>query len=748
MSLMSMGAMAIITDSFIANVTNPYSTSQGNYNLLNNASYYNSSWLEFVNSDCSINMLNVDEDLPQFSYFLWINANEGDDRDNINLMGDGDSNANNWVLRKDRQLRLVEGIFDDYYSIKKITLNTWQFIGFTYNGSQTIMYINGKNCSSGTATGTINPSDLLIGDNCFSSRSFNGSIAQAIIYNRSLNNSEIVQLYQSGFSGLRTEDYFSMRSSSESFLRINSPSGMYYNNITYVTFAGDFGDPYLTRYNHTSDSWMVEQKVGTNPLVEDSHGSPSIYIDNLGYIHIFFGSHAGVQQYLKSDNPEDVSSFTLKNNFATTSTYPSIFQLSDDYLYVVHRTGGTTSDWEIKNSSDYGDNWDLLDTISDDTNPDYFYWNAEKGYNDYIHFAGISVNYTNGIRYNIYYFYRDNLGNYYNISGGTITLPINDSFAKSNLLVYASSQINSTNIPALAINSSNKPLIVFNTGNATSSIYKFKSARWGGSAWVISDIGAMADSKFDFCELDIRNDSYYDAYLVTNEADYGRGGSMDRWSSYDSGSTWNRNIIVLNESITGEHYNDPKKIFNSPFDNFRIVFDEYSLDFNDFTLKAFMYGDSGLINRNYSFTQSEFNSPFIRYMFNENEGYEVFDSSGNNNHGTMQNATRINDSNKVLLVESDYSLITNQFTLLEDSLDRTYLELDYDDSSSCFCPGLNSNWEINLSDNCIIDFDCDIGNGNISFVGGTIFNGTITANSLSNMPPTLTIDSNANLILG
>lgn len=55
---------------------------------------------------------------------------------------------------------------------------------------------------------------------------------------------------------------------------------------------------------------------------------------------------------------------------------------------------------------------------------------------------------------------------------------------------------------------------------------------------------------------------------------------------------------------------------------------------------------------------------------------------------------------------------------------------------SCSCPGLNTNWEIDLSDYCVIQQDCDIGTGNISWVGtGNItFNSTINANKIYGLP--------------
>lgn len=48
---------------------------------------------------------------------------------------------------------------------------------------------------------------------------------------------------------------------------------------------------------------------------------------------------------------------------------------------------------------------------------------------------------------------------------------------------------------------------------------------------------------------------------------------------------------------------------------------------------------------------------------------------------------------------------------------------------SCTCPGLATNWEINLADFCNITTVCDISTGNITFInsGAVLFNSTLTA---------------------
>jgi hypothetical protein len=55
---------------------------------------------------------------------------------------------------------------------------------------------------------------------------------------------------------------------------------------------------------------------------------------------------------------------------------------------------------------------------------------------------------------------------------------------------------------------------------------------------------------------------------------------------------------------------------------------------------------------------------------------------------------------------------------------------------SCTCAGLNTNWEIDFSDSCLIYSDCDLGTGNITWTGTgtTVFNATIESYKMDPPP--------------
>lgn len=73
---------------------------------------------------------------------------------------------------------------------------------------------------------------------------------------------------------------------------------------------------------------------------------------------------------------------------------------------------------------------------------------------------------------------------------------------------------------------------------------------------------------------------------------------------------------------------------------------------------------------------------------------------------------------------------TSQITSSFYSVYANYTEAATSTVNICVCPAINTNWNYNLSDNCYLNADCDLGTGNLSFFntsgppGGMHINGT------------------------
>ena len=67
------------------------------------------------------------------------------------------------------------------------------------------------------------------------------------------------------------------------------------------------------------------------------------------------------------------------------------------------------------------------------------------------------------------------------------------------------------------------------------------------------------------------------------------------------------------------------------------------------------------------------------------------------------------------------------------NLNSSVFYVNVTQGDSCSCPGTNANWEIDMADNCVINSNCSLGVGNITFtdaMGNATFNATISCKNL------------------
>lgn len=93
-----------------------------------------------------------------------------------------------------------------HYSTAIVPLNTWTHVAYSYNGTTSTLYLNGKDIASTGATGNLaaTTADLGIGavgepaGAVEAGRRFNGFIDEVAIWNRSLSSAEMLQIYRRG----------------------------------------------------------------------------------------------------------------------------------------------------------------------------------------------------------------------------------------------------------------------------------------------------------------------------------------------------------------------------------------------------------------------------------------------------------------------------------------------------------------------------------------------------------------------
>lgn len=198
-------------------------------------------------------------------------------------------------------------------------------------------------------------------------------------------------------------DYYTNTGAIEAMSALNVPSSIMVGDKIYLAYQGNLQDPYILTYDTTTGDVSTPVKIGVNPLTNDSHGPPALFIDSLGYINVFYGSHGGKQNYSKSSLPNDITSWVVQTPPANQTSYPQLFKYGDKVAYF-YRKGGTGNPWYYRYSNDDGATWSDGYEILKGTADDYFYSRFEKGQGDSIHVGFIYVD-AGGTRFRLFYLY-------------------------------------------------------------------------------------------------------------------------------------------------------------------------------------------------------------------------------------------------------------------------------------------------------------------------------------------------------
>jgi len=149
---------------------------------------------------------------------------------------------------------VIDDLVDDCY-----TLNTWNHFALVYNRSSLNSYCNGVLKASTAASGTIldSPQDLYIGDTSDGLRTFNGSIDELRIYNRSFSTDEVQILYMSNLKKINSSAWNFYINQSK-----NATMGLDYGTYTYQAWATD-----IATLKNTTGQRNITLIAGYNPNI-------------------------------------------------------------------------------------------------------------------------------------------------------------------------------------------------------------------------------------------------------------------------------------------------------------------------------------------------------------------------------------------------------------------------------------------------------------------------------------------------
>lgn len=394
--------------------------------------------------------------------------------------------------------------------------------------------------------------------------------------------------------------------------QFNKPVSAYYNGYTYYVWQGakttGDGDPYITRYNHSTGIWDPPVRIAANPLpADDKHGSPIILIrtdaGKEGKIIVAFGGHGDYWiQWTESTNAEDITEWSAAANLGRGS-FPRLIQAANGDVYAFYRTGaGADSRYQgFRKISSGGGAWSaettILDWTADGGNSSYEIISTLPAYDTvankmWFATAQLDASIAGGNSYRDQYVFAYDLDDnrVYDISGNNFPVPVARSVFDNALYKFKAHDAtgNETSYPAsLGLDENKYPHIVFGDYDGSANYYQ-KYVKWNGAAWTAAATITGVDGIWDKFTPATRviSSTDIDVYLTD-------GGDLQEWH-YNG--AWSQTATVLDVS------NEPANITQVAFpsittnaqDDFFLAFP--GLDTTNFDdERVYAYGNAGLV---------------------------------------------------------------------------------------------------------------------------------------------------------
>ena len=389
----------------------------------------------------------------------------------------------------------------------------------------------------------------------------------------------------SAFAKAGETDYFAENGFGEGVAIVQHPAGEYCDGKTYVSYQGPLEDPYVAVYDHATDSWDGPYQAGTSQLGKgpefadkiDSHGKPTLLIDDAGYIHIFYGghggsrtnglantlggAHAGDNFHAVSKRPHDISEWEDLNNISPFGTYNQALKMDNGDIYLFYRHGAHRSNWVYQKSTDNGRSF--ADPVSflvrkrrtDIEATDSWYPYLTRGRGDEIL---VSFDYHvcrdswpgrphEGERHNLYYMtFNTADGTWRNVRGEELPMPLDRETADAMTRVFQSDEMWTFN-QSCALDDQGFPHIGIVMGRDTGARHGGPKAmrhfRWNGSEWVGGHDSGMPVSRGD---IHPHSQDRVSFLLGAQDDDNGtRVGKISWWDSKDGGKTFREGKVLL-----------------------------------------------------------------------------------------------------------------------------------------------------------------------------------------------------------
>lgn len=379
-------------------------------------------------------------------------------------------------------------------------------------------------------------------------------------------------------------DFFAENGYGEGVAVVQHPAGEHLNGVTYVAYQGPLEDPYVAAYDHINDKWFGPFKAGSSALGKDptkkidSHGKPTLIIDNEGYIHVFYGGHGGVKEihgknplggYHSGENkhavtskPYDISSWQDLDNVSPFGTYNQAIKTDNGDIYIFSRHGAHRSNWVYEKSIDNGRTFAepvsfLMHKRRDDgIGSDSWYAYVSKGLNNEI-VIGFDYHYCwdreaprnnrgghSTERKNLYFVKFDTINDSWsNIHNEKLSIPINKEVADQKALAVDTGELwtfnGSTKVDAKG-NPSISAYIGEDIGWQIGGPKRAAYFSWNGDKWI-----GNFDSGLPIGRGDFLTEGQEVKFMLSGIDPQTNKTSVRWWNSNDSGVSFKKGEQLL-----------------------------------------------------------------------------------------------------------------------------------------------------------------------------------------------------------
>ncbi len=431
-------------------------------------------------------------------------------------------------------------------------------------------------------------------------------------------------------------DFFAFNGGSEAFLSEMAihPTAIKVGKVTYIAYQGLGYDPYVASYNEATKKWSGPYRVGLNTLVRDGHGSPSLFTDPQGRLHVLYGSHNSPMYHARTVTAGDISKWeSLGPVDDGKTTYPQAFKLDDGRLVLFYRKLSSSRDWVMRVADANYETFGPATVVLRGDADTWWYADFRPGKDGAIHAAFVWQDYAEyraGItysRHHVYYMRRnpesasENPGAWCNLEGEVQTIPLNKATADANVRVVDSGT-DLCNEISVKEGPDGKPRIMFLRGSgAGPDRYTWNFLRAEEVTFTPSlpstetpslvttftpSVVAQTDHFFDSGAFRLGTTTGTVEAVVVNGQNgaaggengnpRGRGGRLDRFTSVDDGLTWvwSKQVSPSDEPLTD--FADPQFVLGDTGSGpVRLAFIEWSADLSNFFNRIYLWGDSGLV---------------------------------------------------------------------------------------------------------------------------------------------------------